>query len=365
MKTVKVRLKEHSYDVVIGRGALCLLGRRAACLLGTKKVLLVTTPKIHKLFGRKAVRALERSGIRAFVHLAPEGEGAKTERELFRIYRSALRAGLDRASGIIALGGGAVGDVAGFAASTYLRGIAFINLPTTLLAQVDSSIGGKTAINLEEGKNLVGTFYQPSLVIADTAFLKTLPEREYRSSLAEVVKYGIIRSGEFFRFLEKRRARLLRREEKTLDRVIAVSSRIKARIVERGERGETGLRASRLLGHPFAHAYEKAARFRKLLHGEAVAMGIGEAARMAERLGRLAPSKRSRIEALFSELGLPTDASRFGFSPSLIRRVIARDKKRRGENVHFILPTDIGRVSSVPVRIGSRMPLPPAGQAGF
>jgi 3-dehydroquinate synthase len=350
MKKVHVSLQKRSYDILIGKGAVASLPTLLKKILKTATVLLVTSPVIDRLYGREIFKSLKHSGFRVFKHLLPEGERAKSQAELFRIYQTVLRAGLDRSSGIVALGGGAVGDVTGFAASTYLRGVAFINIPTTLLAQVDSAIGGKTAINLKEGKNLIGTFHQPRLVLCDSEVLRTLPEREYKSSLAEIVKYGVIASPGLFKFLEKNAGKLLWRDSAVLERVIGESVAIKARVVEKDEREVTGLRAILNFGHTFAHAYEKAAGLGRLLHGEAVAMGMCEAARLSHKRGLLSFKDMMRIETLILRLELPTSATRLKFKRSVLRQALLRDKKKKGDFIHFILADRIGHVRCVPLR---------------
>lgn len=349
MKKIHVSLKERSYDILIGKGVLTRLPQALRGILETRKVLLVSSPAIFKLYGKKTAQLLKKGGFEVSPLLLPEGEQAKSKEELFRIYSAALKAGLDRTSGLVALGGGAIGDVTGFAASTYLRGIAFINIPTTLLAQVDSAIGGKTAVNLPEGKNLAGTFYQPRLVVSDTDLIRSLPEREYKSSLAEVVKYGVIASPELFTFLERNVDKLLERDEKVLEKVICESAAIKARVVARDERELTGLRAILNFGHTFAHAYEKAAGFGKLLHGEAVAIGMCMASRLSQKRGLLSFREKMRIELLIMRLGLPSSPDKFKFNPKVILQAMQKDKKRKGGKIHFILAERIGHVRSVPL----------------
>jgi len=346
MKKVTVKLNDRSYDILIAKGAIKHLPGNLKRLVPVKKILLVSSKAIYKHYGTKITKLLKSKKFEVTPFFLPEGERAKSKEELFRIYAACLKAGLDRFSGLIALGGGAVGDVAGFAASTYLRGIAFINIPTTLLAQVDSAIGGKTAINLKEGKNLAGTFYQPGLVVSDTELLKSLPEREYISSLAEIIKYGVIASPSLFKYLEKNAVSVLKRNTSALEKIIAESSLIKAQVVEADERELTGLRAILNYGHTFAHAYEKNAGFGKLLHGEAVAIGMCDAARLAEKKKMLSAASRKRIESLIQKLKLPISAGKFNFPRKKIVDAMLKDKKKRGEKVSFILPIKIGKVAA-------------------
>jgi 3-dehydroquinate synthase len=349
MKKILVNLGDRSYDVLIGKGIISRLPKLLKGIVGTPKVLLITSQSINRLYGKQIAKLLKGSRFEVTVCLLPEGETAKAERQLFRIYSTALKAGLDRFSGMVALGGGAVGDVAGFAASTYLRGVAFINIPTTLLAQVDSAIGGKTAINLKEAKNLVGTFYQPRLVLSDIDLITSLPKREYLSSIGEIIKYGVIASPSLFRYLENNASGLLKRKPAVLEKVIAESSLIKAKVVEMDERELTGFRAILNYGHTFGHAYEKVAGYGALRHGEAVAVGMCEAARLAEKKMLLKPLDRIRIENLVEKLQLPTTTGKRSLSPRLLREAMMKDKKKKGKEVRYILPIRIGKV--IPVAI--------------
>ena len=350
MKKIHVSLKQFSYDILIGQEIIVRLPKLLKSIVETAHVLLVTSRVIDRLYGKKIEQSLKKAGFQVAKHLLPEGERAKSQDELFGIYSAALKAGLDRTSCIIALGGGAIGDVAGFAASTFLRSIAFINIPTTLLAQVDSAVGGKTAINLKEGKNLIGTFYQPRLVLSDLDFIRTLPEREYKSSLAEIVKYGVIASPSLFRFLEVNSRKLLERDPKVLEHVIFESARIKARIVEKDEREATGLRAILNFGHTFAHAYEKCAGYGRLLHGEAVAIGMCDAVRLSHKIGLLHFKQKIRIELLMMRLGLPTTVEKYKLKKETILEAMLNDKKKKGKKIYFILTDRIGHVRSVPLQ---------------
>jgi 3-dehydroquinate synthase len=253
-----------------------------------------------------------------------------------------LRARADRRTVLVAVGGGVVGDMAGFAAATYQRGIAHLQVPTTLLAQVDSSVGGKTAINHPLGKNMVGAFHQPSAVIADTSTLGSLPPREYAAGLAEVAKYGAIRDLPFLDWIEANADRLLQRDPAALAHAIHRSCEIKAEIVAEDER-ESGVRALLNFGHTFGHAIESAAGYGKWLHGEAVAAGMALAARFSVRQGRLEPAKAERLVALLARLGLPVSAP--GFAPDTWLEYMGRDKKNEDGRVTLILLDDLGRAS--------------------
>jgi 3-dehydroquinate synthase len=244
-----------------------------------------------------------------------------------------------------------VGDLAGFVAATFARGLPVWQVPTTLVAQVDSAIGGKTGINLDAGKNLVGCFWQPRGVLADIDTLRTLPDREFRSGLAEVVKYGMILDAEFFAWLEENAEAVLAREPAALVHVVGRSAALKAHVVERDEQEKTGLRAVLNYGHTFAHAYETAAGYGKLLHGEAVAIGMARAARLAERLGRIGPELVSRQDRLLEALGLPVRVADMAGSrkaePDELLAIMGRDKKTVGGRLRFVLPSRLGHVELV------------------
>ena len=255
-----------------------------------------------------------------------------------------LELGADRKT-VVAVGGGVVGDLAGFIAATYARGLRFITVPTTLLAQVVSSVGGKVGINLPKAKNMVGAFLQPLGVLIDTATLTTLPANEYRAGLAEVVKYGVILDADFFQYLEANAASLVERKDDVLVRVIARCCRLKADVVEKDEREQSGLRAVLNFGHTFGHAFEALAGYGKLLHGEAVAIGMVCAARLAERTGRVDAQFSDRLRSLLSVLGLPVDVPKL--DPGKILDAMMHDKKGQNGKLFFVLPNCMGQVESV------------------
>jgi 3-dehydroquinate synthase len=258
------------------------------------------------------------------------------------------RLAVDRQTHVVGVGGGVVGDLSGFAAATFGRGLPVWHVPTTLVAQVDSAIGGKTGINLGAGKNLVGSFWQPRGVIADVATLATLPDREFKSGLAEVVKYGMILDPEFFDWLEANTGAILARDAAALAHVVGRSAALKADVVERDEREITGLRAVLNYGHTFAHAYETAAGYGTLLHGEAVAIGMVSAAALAQSLGRIGPDVVSRQERLLLAFDLPVAVPTGpGFASDALLATMARDKKTVGGRLRFVLPTRIGHVELV------------------
>lgn len=342
-KRIKVNLGKRSYDIAVGLRLDAVLGSFLKKNFAGRKALVVTDKAIARFHLKNLLRVLRKAGLEAAVHIVPRGERAKSERELFRIYRSLIRHGSDRTSLVIALGGGVIGDLAGFAAATYMRGIAFVNCPTTLLAQVDSSIGGKTGIDLKEGKNLTGVFYQPRLVLCDQAYLKTLPQKEFIGGLAEVIKYGVL-EGAFFRYLEKNIDRFLRRDTACLSHVVASCAKIKARVVERDECEKTGLRMTLNLGHTFAHGFEGAAGYRKINHAQAVAIGLIASARLSMLKGFLAKPDFERLVSLVRKSKLPVALRGFSISSDRIINFMKHDKKARLGKLTFVLPARIGKV---------------------
>ncbi len=347
MRTLVVRLPERAYRICIGRRLVERLPLFLKRLGLSGKLVVVTERRAasHHLF--RLVKALHRGKIRPKIFYLPGGEEAKSMRELNRILSFLVRNRFERQDPLLAFGGGAVGDAAGFAASTYLRGVPLIQVGTTLLAQVDSSIGGKTAVNLPEGKNLVGTFYQPRLVVSDVTLLKSLPRRDLVASLAEVVKYGMIRNAPLFRYLETHLKAILKGELECLEEMVVRSARIKAEIVERDERETRGERMILNYGHTWGHAFEAAYGFRGIRHGEAVALGMACAARLAVKRGLLRPEEESRQNRLLERTGLATRLDKFGFKVERVIRPMLLDKKKKGGALCFILPTQIGRVKVV------------------
>jgi 3-dehydroquinate synthase len=341
---VAVNLGPRSYDIVVERGALASVGPRLRALRVGGRTALFTDPGIARLYGKTVVDSLEGAGFAVSVVELPEGEAAKTVAVASDGWDACFAAGLDRSSTVIALGGGAVGDLAGFVSATYMRGTHFVQLPTTVLAQVDASSGGKTAIDHPKVKNLIGAFHQPRLVIVDTATVDTLPGREYRSGLAEVVKHGIVLEAAYFESVEASAEALLARESSTVDRVIAGSCRLKASVVERDER-ESELRMVLNYGHTIGHAIEAATAFAQLTHGEAVSLGIAAEAALAVRLGRASDATRARQERLLARLGLPTRMA--AVDPARVLDAMARDKKSRDGRVPFVLAPEIGRFEVV------------------
>lgn len=349
---------------MVGAGALRAVGMRLSALGSGRRAALVSDRSVMSLYGPIVIESLRAAGFSVSEILVPAGETAKTLAVAERCWDECLTAGLDRTSTLLALGGGAVGDLAGFVAATYMRGIPFVQLPTTLLAQVDASIGGKVAIDHPRAKNLIGAFHQPLMVVSDPSVLSTLPDPEFRSGLAEVVKHGIVLDAAYFSDIEAHVPEIISRDLPTLERIIAVSCRLKGRIVEADER-EGGLRAALNYGHTVGHAIEAATQFSKWLHGEAVSLGIVAAARIAQRLGLADVETVRRQVSLLRAVGLPVSFS--APSPQMIVQAIGRDKKARDGKVPFVLAPRIGEfrlVFDIPADLVSQVLAEMQGAAG-
>ncbi len=334
---------ERSYDIRIGMGLLQSLGNLCEKLKPAPACLVVTDSNVDPLYGALVDDALALAGCRTSRAVVPAGESSKSQEELAGLYEDAVESGLDRRSFVVALGGGVVGDLAGYLAATYLRGIRFVQVPTSLLAMVDSSVGGKTGINLPQGKNLVGSFHQPSLVVSDMTVLKTLPRREYLSGMAEVVKYGVIRDAAFFSELEENIAKLAVMDGSFLEKMIARCCEIKAEVVRLDER-ESGLRAILNYGHTIGHAIETVCGYGKYLHGEAISMGMVFAAQLSARMGKWSPDENRRVARLLESLELPMrmpDCSWDG-----ILQAMAVDKKNAGRSPRLVLADRLGRAAA-------------------
>jgi len=337
--TIKVNLGGRSYPVVVGAGALRSIGPRLARLGVGRRAALISDRTVLGLYGRAVLESLKTAGFAVSEILVPEGEMAKSLAVAEQCWDRCLGARLDRNSTLLALGGGAVGDLTGFVAATYMRGIPFVQLPTTLLAQVDASVGGKTAIDHPRAKNLIGAFHQPRLVITDPETLVTLPDREFRSGLAEVVKHGVVLDADYFADIEAGVEKILRRDLPTLERIIAGSCRLKARIVEADER-EGDSRALLNYGHTVGHALEAVTDYSRWLHGEAVSIGMVAAGRLAQRLGVAAGDVAERPLRLLRAFGLPVTLD--GPAPDTILEAMGRDKKVRDGKLPFVLAPRIG-----------------------
>jgi 3-dehydroquinate synthase len=345
MTTVRVQLGPRSYDIEVGQGLLAgaagfLQERHAG-----RHAVLISDANVASSIAQPLAASLTQGGYRCDLLTVPAGEASKCIAEADRLWKELLGLKTDRKSLVIAVGGGVVGDLAGFVAATFGRGLAFFQVPTTLLAQVDSSVGGKVGINLPAAKNMVGSFHQPAGVLIDLNSLSTLPEREYLSGLAEVVKYGVIVDAPFFEYLESVVPHLLSRDASVLERVVARCCELKAQVVEQDEREETGQRAVLNYGHTFAHAIETVSGYGTYLHGEAVSIGMLQASRLAERLGRIETAMTARQHALLSALKLPTQVS--NLDPQQLVAAMQHDKKVEHGKLRFVLPTRMGHVELV------------------
>ena len=339
VSVLTVNLAENSYEIVIERGALASLGRRCRTVGLKGMAAIVTNPTVAGLYGAAVTESLQSVGFSVVQIVIPDGEEYKNSTTLNRLYDDLLEAGVDRSSFVVALGGGVVGDVAGYAAATWLRGIPFVQVPTTLLAQVDSSVGGKTGIDHPKGKNLIGAFYQPRLVLIDVSTLKTLDQRQFRAGLAEVIKYGASVNLPFFEYIEENIAAILAMEPDILIEIIRRSCELKAHVVELDEK-EAGLRAILNYGHTLGHAFEALSGFSGLVHGEAVALGMVLAAKISAAEGFCSPEDVSRIHALIVRCGLLVEIPTYDRQHLL--NAIAADKKSKGGTITFICNQGIG-----------------------
>ncbi len=337
---VSVNLGSRSYAIVVESGALDTVGERLRELGVGRRAALVTDAVIMRLHGAAVAGSLEKAGFAVTVIEVPEGEAAKTLAVAEHCWDRLLSAGLDRSSTVLGLGGGAVGDLAGFIAATYMRGTHFVTLPTTVLAQVDASVGGKTAIDHPKAKNLIGAFHQPRLVIVDPAVVRTLPERDFRSGLAEIVKHGIVLERAYFEEVERDATALLARRLDVLERIIGGSCRLKASVIERDPEEKGELRFALNYGHTIGHALEASTGYGRWTHGEAVSLGIVAEARLACRLGLTDAATASRQEALLAAVGLPVRAA--SVDAEAVLAAITRDKKARDGRVPFVLSPRLG-----------------------
>ncbi|TAJ07778.1 MAG: 3-dehydroquinate synthase [Nitrospirae bacterium] len=343
---VKVSLAERSYDIVIKAGLLHEIGDRLRSIGCSGKVAVVTNPVVGRLYGKVVLRSLKAAGYQVKVILVPDGERAKTLRWTAAILDNLAKERFERGSFIVALGGGVVGDLAGFAAALFVRGIPFVQVPTTLVSQVDSSVGGKTGVNHVLGKNLIGAFHQPRLVLIDPVTLGTLPKREWVAGLAEVIKYGMIEDAEFFAYLERHMNDLLAMEPSRVAHIVTRSCQIKASVVMEDER-ESDRRRVLNYGHTVGHALESLGGYRKLIHGEAVAIGMVQEAGLAKHLGLCSQEVVARQRSLVRAAGLPDALPVTRFSE--LWTAMQHDKKMSKGRLHCVLPEQVGRVTIVPI----------------
>ena len=339
MSTITVELGERAYPIIIESNALCNAQALQQAIKG-KTVLIVSNTTVAPLYAERMAQLVRDLGKTVYVHELPDGEAYKNLETLNSIFDALLSQQCDRKTTIIALGGGVVGDMAGFAAASYMRGVPFIQAPTTLLSQVDSSVGGKTGINHPLGKNMIGAFYQPQLVLADIDTLNTLPERELSAGLAEIIKHGTIYDAEYFTWLEQNMAALRARDAAALTHAIVRSCEIKAEVVAQDER-ESGLRAILNFGHTFGHAIEAGMGYGNWLHGEAVGAGMILAADLSHRLGQLSADELARIGALTEAAGLPIQPPRLGVDAMI--EMMRLDKKSSAGQIQFVLLDGIGK----------------------
>jgi 3-dehydroquinate synthase len=336
---IKVLLEKNSYDIKIGYNCLSSLGKEINNLGYNKQTVIITNTVVADLYKDKIIESLDSCDIKNIVLVVPDGEKYKSLETASDLYDSLIRINAHRNDPIIAFGGGVVGDLAGFVAATYMRGVPFIQVPTTLLAQVDSSVGGKVAVNHPHGKNMIGCFYQPKLVLIDIDFLETLPLREYKAGLAEIIKYGFIQDKKLLELLENDLGKIFNKNRDTLLKIIAGCCEIKARIVEEDEK-DFGKRAILNYGHTIGHAIESLIGYGKLLHGEAISIGMVAAADIAHQMKLIDTNLMERHKKILTAFGLPISISKI--KPDEILKKIELDKKKKQETESFVLLKEIG-----------------------
>jgi 3-dehydroquinate synthase len=351
MQTITVRLGDRSYDIVIGTGLLSELGERLKRIVPSARACLISDRTVFDLYGEQAERSLEKAGYAVARYVITPGDQSKSLSVAERIYDVLYEAQIDRRSPLVALGGGVVGDLTGFVAATWLRGVPFVQVPTTMEADIDASVGGKTAVNHAKGKNLIGAFHQPRMVLMDTQTLKTLSARDVRAGLAESIKHGMICDAEFFRLHEAQANRILALDESIIEKILARNCQIKAEVVSADER-ESGLREILNFGHTIGHAIEVWGGYERFRHGEAVALGMMGAGFIGCQMGRFEAQDFARLERIIEKFGLPTRQDDLDSDECI--ELMKRDKKSRAGTIRFVLPTAIGRVASfddVPIDI--------------
>ncbi len=345
MKTIHVDLKEKSYDILIGKNCLTDCGKAVAKVVKGKKIAVITDSNVGKLYGETVVKSMESAGFETKIFEIPAGEQSKSPAMLAHLWEELAKMGMTRKDTVVALGGGVVGDLAGFVAATLYRGVSFVQIPTTLLAQVDSSVGGKVAVDLEAGKNLAGAFYQPKLVFMDLSVLDTLSDKIFSDGMAEVIKYGCIWDEKLFETLAKAGGRS-GVEQIILD-VVSTCCDIKRQVVEQDEL-DLGLRMILNFGHTLAHVYEKAYHYETYTHGEAVAAGMVSAAKLGEDQGITPPGTAKRICRILESYGLPTTIS---VTREDHLHTLHLDKKADGQNIQFVLLPTMGKATDYPISV--------------
>ena len=345
MDTVTVNLRDRSYPIYVGADILSEIGELCRPFRLSGRGVLITNAVVGPLYSQPVLSSFEAAGIALSLLEVPDGEEFKNLQMASYLYEKLLPLGLDRRSPVVAVGGGVIGDLAGFVAATFMRGLPLIQTPTSLLAQVDSSVGGKVGVNLAQAKNMVGAFYQPQLVLSDVRLLQTLPPQELRAGLAEVVKYGVIADKAFFEWVETHLPAILEQKEDAVIHIVKTSCRIKAAVVERDERDE-GVRAALNFGHTVGHALEAATGYRKFTHGEAVAIGMVTAARISYQMGLCGEELPQRLQRVVERIGLPTALP---VEAKDIIEAMGYDKKLRESLIYFVLTKDFGDVTVAPI----------------
>ncbi len=344
MQRLNIDLGERSYDILLGSELLVKVGESLSQILQPSRIVLVTHPSLFQLYGDKVLSGLKEQDWPVDIIEVPQGETSKNLKQAELIYDRLLDLRCDRKSVLVALGGGVIGDLVGFIAATFQRGIPFVQVPTTLLSQVDSSVGGKTAVNHPRGKNMIGAFYQPRLVVADLDTLQSLPKNEFRAGLAEVIKYGVIYDSSLFEYLEKNTDKILQLDKDCLAHIIKTSCAIKAKVVEKDER-ESHYRMILNFGHTLGHAIEALTGYSQFIHGEAVAIGMVCAAKLSQQLGKCSEEVPNRIKDLVKKCGLPAELP--DLNPKAITESLYHDKKTMNNKIKFILVKEIGEIEIV------------------
>jgi 3-dehydroquinate synthase len=344
MKQLRVNLGDRSYDILIGTGILDQVGSIVAKVSTSLRAIIITNPLIDVLYGEKTRQSLVNAGFRVDTIQIPEGEEHKSLTFADKAYNDLMEFNCDRSTVLVALGGGVIGDLTGFVAATYMRGIPFVQIPTTLLAQVDSSVGGKTAVNHPKGKNMIGAFYQPKVVAIDLDTLSTLPTDEFRSGLAEVVKYGVIADPDLFDYLDEHAEEILKLDSGCLSKIIETSCAIKAEVVESDEK-ESRRRMILNFGHTFGHAIESLTKYIQYKHGEAVAIGMVFASMLSHEMGKCTSSVGERVEGLLKKFHLPIKSPKL--HSSVIIESMFHDKKNTAKKIKFILAKKVGEVEII------------------
>ena len=340
MKTIDVNLGPRSYRILVGRGILSQTGEKLKALGLKDKAVIVTNPTVNKLYGEIVRQSLVDAGFQTAVLTVPDGEKYKTLASAGKLYAQLAACGAERSTPVMALGGGVIGDLAGFVAATYLRGVPLVQIPTTLLAQCDSSIGGKTAVDYKQLKNEIGTFYQPKMTISDITTLQSLPEKEFTGGLAEVIKHAVIKDEKFFNYLEKNLDLIKSLDNNVLEAVVAKSARIKVGFVEQDEK-DTGIRNILNFGHTVGHAVESVSHF-QVSHGQGVSIGMTAAAKIAVKMELMDKENAVRLEKLLNKAGLATKLPQMEVKQ--VMQAMRYDKKVQGGKIRFVLPRAIGQV---------------------